>query len=199
MPQQARAEETRARILTAARNCFSRSGYDAASVSDICQEAGVTKGAFYYHFETKQAVFLELLNNWLSQFDAQLALTRNKDQTVSESLINLAGSTRVIFSDSANYLPVFLEFWLHSIRDPLIWQNTIEPYRRYMRVFSRLMEEGQVDGSIQTSDPQLVSRAIIALAIGMILQGLMDPLGADWGGQIQESVTLILKGLRPDD
>jgi len=68
MPQQPRAEETRTRILNAAQLCFSRYGYDAASVADICKEAGVTKGAFYYHFETKQALFLELLNRWLKQF-----------------------------------------------------------------------------------------------------------------------------------
>ena len=47
MAQQIRAEETRSRILEAAQNCFSRKGYDAASVSDICREAGITKGAFY--------------------------------------------------------------------------------------------------------------------------------------------------------
>ncbi len=45
MPQQ-RGEETRARILDAAVRKFAIAGYDAASVDDICAEAGVSKGAF---------------------------------------------------------------------------------------------------------------------------------------------------------
>jgi TetR/AcrR family transcriptional repressor of nem operon len=47
MPQQ-RSEETRASILDAAVRCFALSGYDAASVDDICEEAGVSKGAFWH-------------------------------------------------------------------------------------------------------------------------------------------------------
>ncbi len=199
MRQQVRAEETRSRILNAARLCFSRYGYDAASVADICTEAKITKGAFYYHFDSKQGLFLELLNAWLAQFDTQLLQDRGESHTVSDDLIEMAGSTRIIFKESAGYLPMFLEFWLHSIRDPVIWQKVIEPYRRYMELFSRLIEEGRSDGSIQTEDSLLAVRAILALAIGMILQGLMDPQGADWGIETQESVRLLLKALRTVD
>jgi len=199
MRQQVRAEETRSRIINAARVCFSRYGYDAASVADICTEAGITKGAFYYHFETKQGLFLELLNTWLAQFDTQLLQERGESLTVSDNLIEMAGSTSIIFKESAGYLPMFLEFWLHSIRDPNIWQKVIEPYRRYMELFTRLLEEGRSDGSIQADDSLLAVRAILALAIGMILQGLMDPQGADWGKETQESVRLLLKALRPAD
>lgn len=60
---QTRSEETRARILQAALTLFARLGYEAASVEDICVEAGVSKGAFYHHFPTKQAVFLQLLHD----------------------------------------------------------------------------------------------------------------------------------------
>jgi len=195
MPQQPSAEETRTRILNAAQLCFSRYGYDAASVADICKEAGVTKGAFYYHFETKQALFLELLNRWLKQFDVQFLVAHDQARNVSESLIEISGSTRVIFRDSANLLPMFLEFWLHSIRDPLIWQTVIEPYRHYIELFTRLMEEGIADGSIKTDDPLLAARTLTALAIGIILLGLMDPQSADWGKVTQDSIQLLLDGL----
>jgi len=198
MRQQARSEETRTRIFNAARTCFSRTGYEATSVDDICKEAGATKGAFYYHFESKHALFLELLNKWLAQFDQHFFETRDETQNVADGLIEMAGSTRIIFTDSSNYLPMFLEFWLHSIRDPIIWNKVIEPYRRYMELFTRLFDSGNTDGSFQAADPRLASRTLIAIAIGMILQGLMDPHGADWGGQTQESVRLLLKGLRPE-
>jgi AcrR family transcriptional regulator len=196
MPQHVRAEETRARILNAARDCFSRKGYDATSVFDICQEARVTKGAFYYHFESKQALFLELLNSWLSQLDVQFLAKRSEAPSVAESLVEMAGATSFIFDQSVPYLPMFLEFWLHSIRNPVIWQRVIEPYRHYLRFFTHLMEEGLADQSIKTEDPLLAARAITAVAIGMILQGLMDPHGADWGKVTRESVRLLINGLK---
>ena len=66
---QQRSEETRANILDAAVRRFAISGYDAASVDEICAEAGVSKGAFYHHFPTKQTVFLALLEGWLKTIE----------------------------------------------------------------------------------------------------------------------------------
>ena len=63
---QTRSQETKNQILGAAYQLFSQSGYDATGVAEICQAAGVSKGAFYYHFPSKQAVFLELMDNWLA-------------------------------------------------------------------------------------------------------------------------------------
>lgn len=196
MTHQARAEETRTKILAAAELCFSRSGYDAASVADICQQAGVTKGAFYYHFATKQALFLELLNSWLQTLDAQFQDIRGEGKSVPHGLVEMAGSTRLIFAESANFLPMFLEFWLHAMRDPHIWQLVIEPYRRYQRYFSAFLQEGVAEGSLRPVDPALAARALLSMAIGLVLQGTMDPQAADWAETAQESVRLLLQGLQ---
>lgn len=57
-----RSEETRARLLEAGRAIFAAQGYDGASVSDIAQKAGYTKGAFYSSFPSKEALFLEIVD-----------------------------------------------------------------------------------------------------------------------------------------
>ncbi|MBE3119463.1 MAG: helix-turn-helix transcriptional regulator, partial [Candidatus Atribacteria bacterium] len=75
MPQQ-RSEETRARILDAAVRRFAVAGYDAASVDDICAEAGVSKGAFYHHYPSKQAIFLALMQGWLTMIDMGMDAAR---------------------------------------------------------------------------------------------------------------------------
>ena len=56
-----RSEATRARLLAAARRLFGRSGYAKTSVEDLVGRGGVTKGAFYHHFEDKKAIFLAVL------------------------------------------------------------------------------------------------------------------------------------------
>ena len=66
MAHQRRGEDTRAHILAAAADCFTRAGYDATGVAEICARAGVSKGAFYHHFPGKQAAFMALFEQWLA-------------------------------------------------------------------------------------------------------------------------------------
>ena len=71
--QKHRSAETRQKIESAALELFSRDGYDATGVADICTRAGISKGAFYHHFPTKQDVFLSLLNYWVASIHKSLA------------------------------------------------------------------------------------------------------------------------------
>ena len=192
---QTRAEVTHAQILQAAERCFARCGYEAASVAFICQEAGVTKGAFYYHFESKQALFLELLNAWLAGLDMQLKKARNTAASVPDGLREMTASSRAVFVEASAYLPMFLEFWLHALRDPQIWQLVIEPYRRYQEFFTALLSEGAAEGSLRIADAPLTARALLAMVIGLLLQAAVDPEGADWGKIAEDSVHLFISGL----
>jgi AcrR family transcriptional regulator len=58
---QSRSQETHDHILVSAGRLFSEKGYADTSVSEICEFAGVSKGAFYYHFPTKQALFIAFI------------------------------------------------------------------------------------------------------------------------------------------
>lgn len=64
MPLQARAEATRRRILDSAVELFSDLGYGETGLADILQRAGVSKGAFYYHFDSKEAVATAIIEDY---------------------------------------------------------------------------------------------------------------------------------------
>src|ERR687884_2126247 len=55
--QQERSAATTRAIVAAARERFRRDGYAATSIETVVADAGVTKGAFYHHFATKEALF----------------------------------------------------------------------------------------------------------------------------------------------
>ncbi len=57
------AAETRKGLLTAALRVFGQSGYHAAKLKDIAEEAGVTRGAIYHHFENKAGLYQALLDS----------------------------------------------------------------------------------------------------------------------------------------
>lgn len=192
---QTRSEETRTRILQAALNLFSRLGYETDSVEDICVEAGVSKGAFYHHFPTKQAVFLQLLHDWLDGLDAQFAQAREGAKNAAQILMQMTAALPGIFRDADRRLPMFLEFWTQASRDQAVWQMTIAPYRRYRDYFAGLMEQGIAEGVFRPVEPQVAARLIVALAVGMLLQGLLDLQEGDWQAITTETMRIVMDGL----
>jgi len=192
MPQQ-RSEETRARILDAAVRRFAIAGYDAASVDDICAEAGVSKGAFYHHYPTKQAVFLALMQGWLAMIDLGMSATRKG--TVPETLVEMTNLLPGVFAAAEDRLPMFLEFWLQASRDEKVWKAVIAPYHHFQEFFSNLIEDGIAEGSIKPADSHVVAQVIVSLAVGLVLQGVLDPHGADWETTARASMQILMKGL----
>ena len=61
MPRQARSEVTRRKILTSAVDLFSEIGYSATGLGDIIERAQLTKGALYYHFDSKESLATAIL------------------------------------------------------------------------------------------------------------------------------------------
>jgi AcrR family transcriptional regulator len=196
---QNRSLQTRQRLLAAALIVFARDGYDHSSVNDICAEAGVSKGAFFHHFPTKQALFLELLDEWLATLDGQLESIRLEDCKVPEALIEMAGLMSTVYLTASGYLPVFLEFWTQASHDPAVWQAVIAPYHRYQSYFTSFIQAGVDEGSLKPVDPVLAARALVAQAIGLLLQGVLDPQGADWASETRRSVELLVQCIQREN
>ena len=195
MTTQRRGEKTRSRILEAAEECFALHGYDATGVAEVCRRAGLSKGAFYHHFPSKQDLFLKLLDRWLARLDTQLEAPRTGAATVPEGLLRMADMAQQVFQEASGQLPIFLEFWTKAAHDPVVWQATIAPYRRYRALFSSMIEAGIAEGTLRPLDPEIAGQVIVSLAVGLLLQGLLDPHGADWGQVAQESIRMLLEGL----
>jgi AcrR family transcriptional regulator len=187
---QQRSEETRARIIDSAMKLFSSRGYNTTSVDDICAEAGISKGAFYHHFESKQALFLALLDGWLQAIDK--AIEASKDQTAPETFMQMTEAFPYIFETAGEGLPMFFEFWLQASRDEKVWEASNAPYRRYHKYFTSLIKKGVEEGSFVEVDPELAARMIVSTAMGLFLQSLLDPKGAKWEKVARDSTTLLL-------
>ena len=195
MSKQRRGEETRLRILQAAEACFAQNGHDATSVAEICKHAGLSKGAFYHHFSSKQALFIELLNRWLENLDMQFESARTEAKDVPEGLFRMAEMTGSIFQEASGQFPILFEFWVQAVRDPQIWKAAIAPYHRYRAFFSQMIKAGISEGSLRPVDPDLTAQVLVSLAVGLLLQGSLDPDGADWAGVVQDGIKMLLRDL----
>ncbi len=69
-----------------------------------------------------------LLNRWLAGLDTQMEADRAEAETVSDSLLAMAEMIGPVFQAAEGRLPLFLEFWMQAMRDPVVWKATIAPY-----------------------------------------------------------------------
>ena len=195
---QVRSEETRRKITEAALRLFIERGYEGAGVAEICEAADVSKGAFYHHFPSKQTVFVNLLDDWLDSVDAELGRALERSRSVPEGLMAMAGEMRGIFSATDGRVGLFLEFWQRARRDPEVWKAFVAPYHRYQGFFARIIEKGIAEGSIRPMDPLVAGQALVALAVGIVVQGVLEPHSSDWDRVAHEAVALLISGFVSD-
>lgn len=88
---------SRQRILEAALEEFSRRGYEAASLSNVCAEKGISKGIIYHHFKDKDELFLLCVEDCFTQVSAYL----------QEAAGRLSGTSEAVLPQAKDYA-----FWM---------------------------------------------------------------------------------------
>ncbi|HVO37580.1 MAG TPA: TetR/AcrR family transcriptional regulator [Spirochaetia bacterium] len=192
---QKRGKKTRERILGSSLRLFAGQGYAATGVAEICAASGVSKGAFYHHFPSKQSIFLTLMQNWLAGVDRRLERSMRASASVPEGLLAMASQMRHVFSAADGRLEIFLEFWQQARREPAVWKGLMAPYRQYRDILAAIVKKGIKEGSFRRIDPVAAGQALETLAIGTLLQGVLDPRGARWDNVIRTSIQLLVEGM----
>lgn len=193
--QEERSQETRSRILGVAEQSFAEHGYDVTSVDSICHAAGVSKGAFYHHFLSKGSVFVALLNAWLAELDRQFALAQTGSESVPRQVAAMAAGVNEIYHVAGTKWSILLEFWAKSKADPEVAHSTVDMIRRYQGFFQQVLERGVSEGSLQVKDVNLVATLMLSVVLGLLLQGILDPEGQDWGALMQRTLAMLMESM----
>lgn len=197
MVNSSRSEETRSKILHTALELFSKNGYDATGVAEICERAKVSKGAFYYHFPSKQDLFLALLADWLSALDVNLQVASASAQDIPQAIEKMADASGEVFEDLQDGFPFLLEFWTQASRQPEIWRKVVEPYRKYLSYFADVIQLGIDQQAFREDlDPEMTSRFLTAIVMGLLLQATFDPEGTDWQEVTRSGIKILLNSMR---
>jgi AcrR family transcriptional regulator len=112
---QQRTEQTRRKLLDAGLRVFARDGFEAARIEDIAIAAGHTRGAFYANFETKQDLFLVLLEEQAVKRTEELHALLERSKTPQEALKVLRGFYLKRANDP-RWAMLTLEFKLFALR-----------------------------------------------------------------------------------
>jgi len=175
-------ERNRDLVLEAARRVFLDRGYHAATVEEIADEAGFSRGVVYSRFGTKADMFLALLADRIAERAAQNAAAAGKlaDTGLSE-LHELASRTELA---SPGWRVLVTEFRVHAARDP-------ELSRRYAAAHaatvdglaSAVASAAERDGRTLAVPARQLAELLLAVETGLALEALADP-GAVGFGQL---------------
>ena len=145
MTRQARAVETRSAIIRSAADVFSAVGYGGASMADICLAAGLTKGALYFHFESKEALALAVVG---AQHERAIALggeLLHSEQPGLQSLLRMAFElARQLRTDPVSRAGIRLTMESSSLSSPVV-----APYEDWIAACDVLLRRAILDGDVR--------------------------------------------------
>ncbi|MFG3224575.1 TetR/AcrR family transcriptional regulator [Kitasatospora sp. NPDC048194] len=171
-----RRPRTRAALLQAALETFAESGFHAATIEQICERAGYTRGAFYSNFSSKEELFLALFDAHSERIVQRM--TALVDSIASEDLTLRALVDVLCEVEPAErewYL-VTTEFTLHAIRDPqAAWVLAQHDARLRAQLARALTEHLARAGRTLTVEADELARLLIAIREGGLAQSYVEP------------------------
>ncbi len=175
LDRQHRREQTRERLLDAPMEVFAQRGYNAASLDEVAEAAGYTKGAVYSNFAGKADLFMALIER---RIDSAITVTSGFLRNASwEQAIGMlehaASSTDPV---DTGWLLLMAEFWLSAMRDDRIRTAMAAQYERARQgaaeILGQKFDEAGIEPPMPTRELAIV---IEALAVGLGFQHALDP------------------------
>ncbi|WP_197022403.1 TetR/AcrR family transcriptional regulator [Saccharomonospora piscinae] len=139
------------RLLSAATRLFAEHGFDRTSVSRIVEAAGVTKGAMYHYFRSKDDLLHEIYARVLREQTRRLDELAASEEPVAARLRAIAAD--VVVSTIANLDDTAIFFQSMHRLDPATRQAVRTQRRRYHERFRSLIEQGQRGGEFRSDKP----------------------------------------------
>jgi len=159
LPRNKYPEETVQKILDASLKLFLEKGYEETTVLDIISEmGGLTRGAFYHHFKSKEEVFDALCEKLFYESNP---FEKAKSHKELNGLEKLKCILRTSF-DETEYHQLSMAS-MQLMGSPAFLKKLIESNQELAPMYQELIEEGIQDGSIQSEQPKLLADLFVLL------------------------------------
>ncbi len=186
-------EARRAQILDAAVRCFARRGYYATTIEDVVQETGLSRGALYLYFPSKEALYLVISERWNCGMDAAIRARLSPDLSPPAVLRVLIEVTGEHVRAEADACRVLMEGWNLSHHLPALAERAREQEAHSLSVFNQLLKAG-ITASEFRADMVVEAQARILMATlhGLMVQWHRQPGSVDWQAIAKEIVRGLL-------
>lgn len=187
---QARAEATRTSVLMAAATVFERKGFAGSTISDILDEASVTKGALYFHFDSKESLAAAIIEQQADWREAHAPESRWAMQRIIDLSFRFVHALR---SDPLVRASIRLTLERNTFRtdDP-------SPYEGWVSTVAQLFVEARDAGELHADvDPEKAAAVAVAALTGTQLVSEALSGREDVVERVEDLWHLLLPGLVP--
>ncbi|WP_309122596.1 TetR/AcrR family transcriptional regulator [Paenibacillus sp.] len=164
-------EKKRADILRHALACFGEKGFQTATIDDIALRSGMSKGAIYGYFESKEEMYIRLME---SGTEEMFRMLRNDFAGLPavDKLRTLIRHYRnqELTSEWVGAGRVHMEFWIHSARNEDVKRVMVGRYERFVALVEEIVEEGKREGVFGDVNAREMSDLFWAAADGIFLR-----------------------------
>ncbi len=176
---EAHLEARRQQILDAAWACFALKGYHQTTMQDICEECGLSPGAIYRYFASKEEIRRATFDRYQQMARAVLEEARSQAATPLDTL-QVIGQTMWLsfFSDPMfeTTTRVQIDTWPEIIRDEALLDSSREELTFWRTVVAQLLSEAKELGQLKAGvDPGSLAALFICAHEGLRHYRLVDP------------------------
>jgi AcrR family transcriptional regulator len=194
-----RASETRHLILDAAYRLFSRYGYGQTSVDAILGEAGLSKGAFYHHFVSKEELFKVLLEDRQRRCMEQMASAVSPASSTRDAIERLVAVALGFDEGDPDWVRVYFEFCIQAMRDGFARDITARSLNECRMIVAEMLKDGQERGVVRADlDAAAATFLLIGIFDGVALHRAIDPDAANPSALADSTADLIEKFIQKE-
>ena len=189
-------EHSRAELVAAAAELFAQDGFEATSVANICARAALSKGTFYWNFESKDELLLAVLEERVevplreaTQALSSVAADQDMSAEANRMLVEFMSGDRtaVVLDD---------EFWRRALRDQAVRERYARRQRELRAALGDVLRARakQLGAQDSATPPEHLAIAFLALISGIMRSRLVDPEAIP-DGLFGEVAALLYAGL----
>jgi len=191
-----RKTKTRVQILQAALTCFADKGYHQTAMDDIVTASGLSKGALYWHFKSKQELFIALLEWFFTEFGEEVSHAWHDTMTAAEKLEVI---TEVSLASSEQFIPfikVFLDFYAQTSDNEKVMQLFEGTLRGYWQQIEQIIAEGIAAGDFRPVDASQLALGFFGMLDSLFLYKTMLGDEVDMHAAARTALEVMLAGLQ---
>jgi len=160
------SEQTKRKIADAAKALFVQKGYKATSIEDIVNATGSSAGNIYYHFKSKEGLFLYLIQEWDREWERKWA---DKEPLYPTTKDKLFGMAEQLVLDNLNHplTKAADEFYNNSEKASDVEERIAEMIAGYVNFNRKMLQQGIDNGEFESGDADRLAVILDSLVIGL--------------------------------
>jgi AcrR family transcriptional regulator len=191
-----KSETSKAQVLDAALRVFAEQGVGNATVQDVADAAGMSKGAVHYHFESKDDLIVQVMQHACKNITERVHAVFMQPGAPLERVRRSIGEMWAVRAEGTPEIRVLLDVMMRAVHDPKLKKPVGDVLRNARQQVIDVGLNGLCEMGLKPRVPvQLVPRLMLASLDGLAIHNLFDPASSEDVDEMLKAVERITLAL----